>query len=158
MKFIALILAICFTPLAYAANHGEYDAEAIIKYRQDMMSAIRGHNNAIKAIVSGKVPYANQLGMHMTSLGELFNQLDTLFPEGSDFGETEAKDEIWDNPEKFRQTVEKAKQAYAQFEMIVKQDNMPAARSAFKEFGKASCGSCHRSFRKKDDDDDHDHD
>ena len=158
MKTIALILAISFTTTVYASNHEVYEPEALIKYRQDTMSAIKGHNNAIKAILNGKVPYGNQLGMHMTSLGALFKQLDTVFPEGSDFGETEAKDTIWDKPEKFSKTVEKAKQAFTEFNKITKQGDKKATKKAFKEFGKASCGNCHKSFKKKDDDHDHDRD
>ena len=150
MKYIALILAISLSPLAYA----DYEPEAIIKYRHDMMEAIKGHNNAIKAIVNGTVPFDNQLGMHMQSLKDLFGQIDSLFPEGSDFGETHAKDEIWDKPEKFRETVDRANEALAKFERVVRQGSRSAARSAFKEFGKASCGNCHKLFRKKEE---HDH-
>lgn len=150
MKYIAFILAISFTPLAYS---DDYEAESLIKYRHDTMTAIKGHNNAIKAIVKGKVPYDNHFDVHLSSLEALFNQIDSLFPEGSDFGETHAKDEIWDNPEKFSKTVEKAKQALAEFKKIAKQGNKKATGKAFKEFGKASCGSCHKSFKKKD----HDH-
>jgi cytochrome c556 len=151
MKYFALILAISLTPLAHASNHGDYEPEALIKYRQDMMTAIRGHNNAIKAIVNGKVPYDNQLGMHIESLKDLFSQIDNLFPEGSDFGETSAKDEVWDKPDKFREAVDRANQALAKFERAIRVGNKSADRSAFKEFGKASCGNCHKSFKKKDD-------
>jgi len=158
MKYLALILVISLTPVTYASNPGDYEAEALIKYRQDTMTAIRGHNNAIKAIINGKVPYDNQLDMHMVSLEALFKQLSILFPEGSDFGETSAKDEIWDNPKRFRETVDKAKEAFVKFKMVVKQGNNAAARSAFNQFGKASCGNCHKLFKKKDDDHDHDHD
>ena len=111
----------------------------------------QGHNNAIKAIVNGTVPQDKHLDMHMSALEALFNQVDTLFPEGGDFGETKAKDEIWDNPDKFRETVENSKLAFARFKHTIKQGNRADAREAFKEYGKASCGSCHKSFKKKDD-------
>lgn len=162
MKYIALILTFCLSQLvsqlAFAADSGDYNPEALIKYRQDTMHAIQGHNNAIKAIIDGKVPYTNQLGMHMAALNDLFKQLSTFFPEGSDMGETEAKDEIWDNPRRFRETVDKAKEALMKFDRVVKQGDRKAARRAVRKFGKASCGNCHKLFKKKDDDDDHDHD
>ena len=156
MKYITLILAISFFPAAHASNQGDHEPEALIKYRQDVMTAIRGHNNAIKAIVNGKVPYSNQLAMHMDALEALFKQINVLFPEGSDFGETSAKDEIWDNPEKFRKTVDKSEEAFVKFKMAVNNGDNTATKKAFKQFGKTSCGNCHKSFKKKEDDHDHD--
>lgn len=156
MKYIALILAISFAPFAYASNYGDFEPEALIKYRQDVMTAIRGHNNAIKAIVNGKVPYENQIAMHMEALEALFKQIKIIFPEGSDFGETNAKDAIWDNPKRFRETVDKAQEAFFKFKMAVNKNDKTATKNAFKQFGKASCGNCHKTFKKKEDDHDHD--
>lgn len=156
MKYIALILAISLTPFAYASDPGDYEPEALIKYRQNVMTAIRGHNNAIKEIVNGKVPYENQLSLHMDTLEALFKQIKILFPEGSDLGETSAKDAIWDKPRRFRETVDKAQEAFFRFKMVVSKGDKSATRKAFKQFGKASCGNCHKSFKKKEDDHDHD--
>ena len=130
----------------------EYDPEALIEYREEVMEAIKGHNKAIKAILEGKVPYADHLDMHMTSLEALLGRVGELFPEGSDFGETEAKDAIWENPEKFRQTVEKAQNAFQTFKSELAKGDNRASLDAYKKFGKDSCGNCHKSFRKKDDD------
>jgi cytochrome c556 len=87
----------------------------------------------------------------MTSLEALLGKVGELFPEGSDFGDTEAKDAVWDNPEKFSQTVEKAQQAFATFKSVAAQGDNRASLDAYKKFGKASCGNCHKSFKKKDD-------
>lgn len=130
--------------------NAEYEPEQIIKYRKNAMTAIKGHNNSIKAIIEGKVPFNDQLDMHMTSLEALFNNIGTLFPEGSDFGETNAKDEIWDNPEKFSKAVDQAKQAFADFKKAASKGDSATTQSAFKEFGKSSCGNCHKAFRKKE--------
>jgi cytochrome c556 len=150
MKYTALIITLFLSSPVFSAPD-EYNPEALIEYRQDVMTAIKGHNNAVKAIVNGKVPQTKHLDMHISALEEMFRQIDTLFPEGSDFGETNAKDEIWDNPEKFSETIEKAKQAFAKFKHVLKQGDQQAIRTAFKEYGKNSCGSCHKSFKKKDD-------
>ena len=158
MKYIALIITLLLPPLVSASNQADYDPDALIKYRQDIMHALMGHNNAIKAIINGKVPHRNQLAMHMAAMKDLFAQLDTFFPEGSDLGETEAKDAIWDNPEKFSDTIDRARKAFADFETALKQDNPATARKAVREFGKESCGNCHKLFKKKDDDEDDDHD
>jgi cytochrome c556 len=89
--------------------------------------------------------------MHMASLEALLGRVGELFPEGSDFGETEAKDAIWDNPEKFKQTVEKAQNAFETFKSVEVKADDRASLEAHKKFGKASCGNCHKSFKKEDD-------
>ena len=76
MKYVALILALGFTPLAFSKNTAEdFEPEALIEYRQDTMTAIKGHNNAIKAIVNGKVPYDDHLDTHLTALETLFSRI-----------------------------------------------------------------------------------
>ena len=129
----------------------DYDPEALIKYRQDVMEAIKSHNNSIKAILQNKVPFDDQLNTHMSSLGDLLNDVGSLFPDGSDLGETNAKDEIWDKPEKFEKAVADANKAFAEFSTVVAKGDKDASADALKKFGKASCGSCHKSFKKKDD-------
>ena len=89
--------------------------------------------------------------MHMTSLEALSNDVGSLFPDGSDFGETNAKDGIWDNPEKFEKAVSDANKAFEEFKAIVAKGDKRASADALKKFGKESCGSCHKSFKKKDD-------
>jgi cytochrome c556 len=153
-KLLALSLTLIMTSIiSLPVSADDYDAEAMIKYRQNSMDAIKGHNNAIKAILEGKVPQKDQLGMHMAALEALLGHVDTLFPEGSDFGDTDAKDAVWDKPEKFSETVKKAQQAFADFKAVADKGDSRASLGAFKKFGKNSCGNCHKSFKKKDDDD-----
>lgn len=146
--FLGLYLA---TAINLHVQAKEYEAEDLIEYRHEVMEAIKGHNKAIKAILQGSVPYNDHLDMHMTSLEALLSKVGELFPEGSDFGETDAKDAVWDNPEKFKQTVDKAQQAFATFKSVGAKGDDRASLDAFKKFGKASCGNCHKSFKKEDD-------
>jgi cytochrome c556 len=151
-NIITLFLGLfMITAINLHAQAEEYEADDLIEYRQDFMEAIKGHNKAIKAILEGKVPYDDHLDMHMASLEALFGRVGELFPEGSDFGETDAKDAVWDNPEKFKQTVEKAQNAFETFKSVVAKGDNRASLDAHKKFGKASCGNCHKSFKKKDD-------
>ena len=151
-NIINLVTGICLAAAVnLQAQAEEYEPEDLIEYRHEVMEAIKGHNKAIKAILEGKVPYNGHLEMHMTSLEALLGSVAELFPEGSDFGETDAKDAIWDNPEKFKQTVEKAQNAFATFKAVVAEGDSRASLAAHKKFGKASCGNCHKSFKKDDD-------
>ncbi len=146
-KIITLIVALSVTPMAFGQ---EYNPENIIKYRQDFMQGVKSHNNDIKAIVNGAVPFNSHLGMHLSALEQMFDKIGGLFPEGSDFGDTKAKDAVWDNPQKFKDTVNKSKQALATFKQVAEKGDMKATQMAFKQFGRGSCGSCHKSFKKKD--------
>jgi cytochrome c556 len=148
MKTIyALLLCLFFSPLSLAMEMEPGDA---IKYRQSIMSAIKGHNNAIKSILSGKAPFSNRLDTHVTSLQNLYQELDSIFPEGSDFGKTNAKPAIWDDPDKFKSTVDKSLKALDTFVAVIKQGNSANSAEAAKKFGKDSCGSCHKLFKEKD--------
>ena len=151
-NIISIFLGLSLTTaINLHAQAEEYEAEDLIEYRHEVMEAIKGHNKAIKAILEGKVPYDDHLDMHMASLEALLGRVGELFPEGSDFGETEAKDAIWDNPEKFKQTVKKAQNAFETFKSVIAKGDKPASLEAHKKFGKASCGNCHKSFKKEDD-------
>jgi len=151
-NIISLFLGLSLTTaINLHAMAEEYEAEDLIEYRHEVMEAIKGHNKAIKAILEGKVPYDDHLDMHMASLEALLGRVGELFPEGSDFGETDAKDAIWENPEKFKQSVEKAQNAFETFKSVIAKGDKRASLDAHKKFGKASCGNCHKSFKKKDD-------
>ena len=151
MKKTALLLGLLVSSTSFSALANDYEAEDIIKYRQDVMGTIKHHNNAIKATIKGKVPFDDQLDSHMKSLEAMLGDVASLFPEGSDFGETNAKDAVWDQPEKFDKAAKKAQQAFTDFKLVVDKGDKKASAKGFKVFGKAACGSCHKTFKKKDD-------
>jgi len=147
MKKVTLfIICLLGASVVYAQD---FEAQGIIKYRQAVMTSIKGHNLAIKQVVTGKFPDNGQIPRHVNALGDLFAELDSLFPEGSDFGKTNAKDEIWENPQKFATTIKKARAAYQNLKTVAKSGDHKAVGKALKAFGKDSCGLCHKSFKKK---------
>ncbi len=122
------------------------DPEAVIKYRQGVMKAQGGHMAAMAQIVRGKVDYADQLKVHAQALNSIADNIDALFPEGSDFGETEAKAEIWDNWDKFKESANNASQKAQTFLKTVESGSKEDIGKQFKELGQA-CKSCHKKFR-----------
>ncbi len=149
-RIIVLLLAISFSNGTLAFNFdSDLNPFAVIKYRQDFMQAVKVHNNSIKVIVNDVVPFDQHLDMHVNALELLFAEIGSLFPEGSNFGETNAKDTIWENPDKFNQTLLKSQQALQDFKRALENSDPAARRTAFKKFGSSSCGSCHKSFKKK---------
>jgi cytochrome c556 len=147
MNRISVIAAllIAASPAALAEEPEDY-----IKYRQAVMKAIGGHNGAASQIVRGKVSPEGALGMHANALAALSKDLTGLFPEGSDFGETRAKAEIWSDWAKFEKAAEDTRTATAAFAEAVAGGDADKIGTAFKAVGDA-CKGCHKDFREKDD-------
>jgi len=135
--------------IAAAAVQAE-EPEDYIKYRQAMMTAIGGHSGAAGQIVRGKVSPEGALAMHADALAALNADLASLFPEGSDFGETRAKAEIWDNWTAFEKAAGDAKNATAAFAAAVADGDADKIAAAYREVGEA-CKGCHKEFRAKED-------
>lgn len=147
MKNLSLIalLALTVTTSAMAMEPENY-----IKYRQAMMDAVGGHMGASTQIVRGKVDLQEDLQMHAKALAALNANLVRLFPQGSDFGETKATAAVWDEPDKFQQAADAARDATAAFASAVEGGDAAAIAAAHKDVGK-SCKGCHEDFRQKDD-------
>lgn len=126
------------------------EPENYIKYRQAVMQSNGGHMGASTQIVRGKVPEGAQLRMHAQALAELNANLTHLFPEGSDFGETEATEAIWKDWAKFEQAANAARDATAAFAAAVADGDNAKIAAAHKDVGQA-CKGCHEDFRQKDD-------
>jgi len=146
-KHLALIATLL---IAGAAHVQAEEAEDYIKYRQAMMKAIGGHTGAISQIMRGKVTPEGDLLMHSLALAALNRNLTRLFPEGSDFGETKAKEAVWSQWDKFEQAAAEAKQATADLAAKAAGGDRRQIANAWKAVGK-SCKGCHKDFREKDD-------
>lgn len=146
-KFLVLMLAALFLG---TTNVLADEPENYIKYRQAVMKAIGGHTGAASQIVRGKVAVQHDLLVHAEALAGLSAHITRLFPEGSDFGETKAREEIWSQWDKFDLAAGEAKKATAAFAVAVAGGDPRQISTAFKAVGK-SCKGCHKDFRIKDD-------
>ena len=104
------------------------ESEDIIKYRSAVMKAYAGHMSAAARIVRGKVDFNDQLQLHADGLDGIAKTVGTLFPEDSDFGETEAKPEVWSKPKEFADAVKANQQAAAAFSKSVAGGDKAAMR------------------------------
>ena len=136
--------------LAASQVTGAEAPENYIKYRQATMKAIGGHMGASSQIVRGKVSPEGHLVMHADALAALSSDLTALFPEGSDFGETKAKDAIWENWSDFEKAAADAKQATSEFAAAAGSGDADRIKAAHKALGKA-CKGCHEDYRVEDD-------
>ncbi len=142
------ILGVCAL-LVLPVPSGADEAENQIKYRQAVMKAIGGHMGASSLIVRGKVSHRDQLKVHANGLLSLSRDIAGLFPEGSDFGETEAREIIWEKWDDFRKAADESKAGIENFVRVVETGGDSDLAAAFRRVGKG-CRGCHEDFRQKD--------
>lgn len=123
--------------------------EGIIKHRKAVMKAVGGHMGAMSAILKGQVPFKKDAAVHARAMADLAKIAERVFPEGSDFGATRAKEEIWKKPKDFKKLIDAFKAESAKLAVISKTGDMKAFGAQFKVLGKNACGACHKQFREK---------
>ena len=145
LQIPAYALLLCVSSVSL----GEQDPEAVIKFRQGIMKAQGGHMAAMAQIVRGKVNYSDRLAIHAKALNSIIGNITELFPEGSDFGETAAKEEIWERWEQFEKSADKAGEKAQSFLQAVNNGDQGTIGSSFKELAEA-CKACHKDFRQEE--------
>ena len=135
--------------LSCSTHAQDTDTDAVIKFRQGVMKAQGGHMGAMAQIVRGKVDYPDQLLAHAKALNSIAHNVDKLFPEGSDFGETEAKEEIWSNWDKFQEAADRLGNEAQNYVKAVESEDKKAIGQSFKKLADA-CKGCHKKFRQEE--------
>ena len=87
------------------------EPEDLIKYRRNLMRAQAGHLGAMAQIINGGVALRSQLPVHARNLHTLTGFLVNVFPEDSDFGETRAKEAVWEDFDTFSEAARRARTA-----------------------------------------------
>ncbi|CAK0762095.1 Cytochrome c [Gammaproteobacteria bacterium] len=117
--------------------------------REDLMKDMGKHMKAIKKVLAGATDegtvaeHANQMA---TLTNTLSTDLKTLFPVGSDHGDSQAKPNIWQNWAEFEKIAQSAATKGAALPKIVAGGDSAAIQSAYKELGDV-CKSCHKDYR-----------
>ena len=138
----AVLAAVSFTAPAMADDAGE------IKYRKAVMKSIGGHMGAIAGIFKAQTGNSTNLGVHTQGMADLAKIAGSVFPAGSDFGETGALPAVWDKPDEFAMAVKMFEDAAAKLNSAAMSGDMAATGAAFGGVGK-SCKNCHENFREK---------
>ncbi len=141
LSALVLLVVAAFPAMAFE--------DGAIKHRQAVMKAVGGHMGAMAAIVKKQVPFTKDLSGHAHAMAELAKIAARVFPEGSNFGETRAKEEIWSQPKEFAKVVEAFIVESDKLAKVAKSADIAAFRAQFKAMGKNACGACHKKFREK---------
>ena len=124
-------------------------ADDAIEYRQGALAVMGHHFGQIGAMVNGKLPFDARAAQANADLVATLARLPwSAFVEGSDKGDTNARPEIWSQPDKFKAGAQKLQDATAKLAEAAKTGKPDVLKAAF---GAASdtCKSCHDDFRKK---------
>ena len=120
-----------------------------IEYRQGALAVMGHHFGGIGAMVSGKVAFDAKAAQANADLVATLARLPWgAFVEGSDKGDTNARPEVWSQPDRFKAAAQKLEDASAKLAAAARTgrpDDLKAAFSATSE----TCKSCHDDFRKK---------
>lgn len=146
---MTLVLGVAFSGPSIAFEDNDmFAAEAQIEYRQGVMRAIGGNAASLAAIlVDGADEYRGNLETHARFIRDMTEDIPSLFPEGSDFGDTDALDEVWENRDEFEQRAEDTHEAAVAFDEAVEAGNDDEIGPRFRELGE-SCTACHDDFRR----------
>lgn len=140
-----LILAFALTALSATASFADPIAD-----RQALMKANGKAVGSIVPIAKGEAPFdAAAVAAAFAAINEGAMKLDvaTLFPAGSDKGDTTASPKIWEDAAGFQAAVDKFKADAA-----AAAASNPADLAAFQtQFGTLTknCGTCHETYRIK---------
>ena len=114
--------------LAFAAIPALAQEDGAIKHRQSVMKAVGGH---------------------MGAMADLAKIAARVFPEGSDFGETRAKEESWSKPKEFAKVIQVFITESGKLAKVAGNGDVNAFIAQFQVMGKNACGACHKQFREK---------
>lgn len=149
-KFTAATVATAVALGLVAGNSVQaFDEHApTIDYRQGVMGAIGGNVSAIAAVVVDGADFGDNLEMHTSQLVDLTQDIPSLFPEGSDFPETDAKEEIWEEWDHFKEYAQDTKDAAQALHAAVEAGEEDQYATRFRDLGQ-TCKACHDDFRRE---------
>ena len=145
---IACTLGATLTALSMSAPALADRAEDAIKYRQGVFTAFRWHFGTMGAMVRGKMEYdAQQFAHHATQLAALTRMPREGFIDGSDFGDTAAKEELWENLDDVNARFDKLI-SDADALLAVTGGSLDDVRPAFGAVAK-NCKGCHDNYKEE---------
>lgn len=122
----------------------------VIADRQAIMKDFGRSLGAIAPMVKGEKPFdtdAAFAALEKINTDAQKLDVDTLFPAGSDKGDTEASPKIWEDRDDFSKHVQKM-QNDAAAAVAAKPQDLDSLKTAFQRVA-ANCGSCHEVYRIK---------
>jgi cytochrome c556 len=147
LRTIAALALLAALGMGLAAAEDKRD---VIRERQALMKRQAEVLKAIQSYVSGDIDRA----MAITKVSELLtlpSKIVPLFPAGTSIaefpGETHAKPEIWQQPDRFKEVPLALQRAEEKLAATVKNGSKQDVVDALDAVGRSGCGACHTYFR-----------
>ena len=147
MKIASTAIATLF--ICAAVNvAAEQKPEYVIHYRQSAMTLIGWNFGPLSAMVKGKLAWdAKEFALRAERIATLAPQIEEGFAKGSDKGaETDAKADIWANPEDFHGKVADLVNASKSLADVAKGGDEAKMKDEFKKLG-GTCKGCHEKYK-----------
>jgi len=147
-KIMSAVLATVLSAGLSAPIAAEPNAEDAYKYRESIMTSLKGHAGAISMITRGLAGDPSRISSHAEAIANLSAELSSIFQEGSNVEDSEALPIIWEEPEKFAEAVARGEKAMAALSAAASDNDVEAVGRAFRKLGEA-CKGCHERYRKE---------
>lgn len=138
--------ALVVAPRSASAQAAPAD-EAVIEYRQHVMSAVGYNMGAIGTIMKNQLVLPGAVANHAQQMADAAKLIAPAFERKVTAGKTDAKPEIWQDWAKFERAIADYQRAASDLAAAAKGSDPAATGAAVKALGE-SCSGCHESFRK----------
>lgn len=127
-----------------------------VEERQELMKQNSATVRAVGAYVKEGKGSPDELEQRVLQIASNAEKIPSLFPEGTSLDQlglktTGAKPEIWEKRAEFEKAADNLAQRARAFAAVVKTGDKGQIGSAMGDFGRGTCGGCHRTFRAKRD-------
>jgi cytochrome c556 len=147
--FVVAALTVTLGAAFAAETFAQEKPENYIRFRKATQQVTIWHNRQLGAVAKGQRPMdAAEVARAAQVIATLAPVFATAFPAGTDQGDTRARPEIWSQPDKFKQLMDRYVAESAKLVDVAKAGNSDAIKSQIGTLAKA-CDACHDDFRKK---------
>ena len=127
---------------------GTVGAQDVYKERETLMKGFGQSMGVVKGVVAeGKGTLADAAAAAKIAAGA--PSIASVFPEGTNAGESEALPVIWTQWSDFEGHAKTMGELAAKLEAAAQSGDQAATLAAFGALGKDGCGGCHEIYRKK---------
>lgn len=145
MLYTLLLCSLCLT-IAVASAQAPSD-EAMILYRQRVMSSQGANMGAVGEIMKNKLAFQAHIALHAQGIQAMSTLIADAFKHKAAEGKTDAKPEIWQEWEKFTAAAKALQEESGKLAQVAVSGDMETISAQVKKVGDA-CGDCHKPFRK----------
>jgi cytochrome c556 len=145
----AWIQAVCTAAVLTVGGVAAWAADDVLDKREANMKEMGKSLKAIKGIIDAGGDAADVVAP-ANKIVEVAGLIPSLFPQGSDQGDTAALPVIWEKWDTFTKNADNLKNEATMLVSASQSGDLATVRAQFEKTAK-QCGTCHKEFKKKDD-------